>query len=68
MAGRRIVWTPEMDAALVAARQKRLNHLACSERVGVSVQYIAPRLRHLGLPVGFDGRRGRTKAERMARA
>lgn len=46
----KLMWTPEMDATLLALRG-RLHAVAVAERIGVSVHSMYRRLRELGEPL-----------------
>lgn len=46
----KVAWTPEMDAALIAARAQGLGGNRIGEIVGVSCLLVLNRVRELGMP------------------
>lgn len=50
-----IVWTPEMDAALIEARAQGLGYEATGEVIGVANRVVKRRVKQLGLPTWGRG-------------
>lgn len=48
---RGIIWTPELDDALLRLRESGLSMMACSKRIGISHPVLTKRCRDLGIKV-----------------
>ena len=53
-AARRVVWTAEMDAALVRLRAQGTGVIICAEQIGVGAHVCRRRIRELGLRFSDD--------------